>query len=108
MCSGLGLLVGPLFGSAFYSLGGYSLPFMAMGVLYIVMTPVLAMGLKIAKEEREKASQISATSVSVIMGHKYAPVKKRELFMTPRFTFALFSQSILASTFQFLAPNLSI
>ena len=81
---------------------------MAMGVLYIVMTPVLAMGLKIAKEEREKASQISATSVSVIMGHKYAPVKKRELFMTPRFTFALFSQSILASTFQFLAPNLSI
>jgi len=98
MCSGLGLLVGPLFGSAFYSIGGYAFPFMAMGIVYAVMVPIIAIGLRIAKEEREKASQVTQTSISVLE-HRYAPVKKRELFKTPRFTFALFSQSILASTF---------
>ena len=98
MASGLGLLVGPLFGSAFYSIGGYAFPFMAMGIVYAVMVPILAIGLKIAREERINASQNLATSISAIE-HRYTPVNKRELFLTPRFTFALFSQSILASTF---------
>jgi len=50
--TGLGFLAGPLFGSVFYSMGGYSFPFAACAILYIVSYPFIAISLSNAKALR--------------------------------------------------------
>jgi MFS family permease len=38
---GLGFLVGPMIGSAFYALGGYPLPFFVIGTVCLLCSPLL-------------------------------------------------------------------
>ena len=52
--SGLGLLIGPLLGSALYTLGGYSLPFWTIGTLSLLLFPVIKNASAVVKSEEEK------------------------------------------------------
>jgi MFS family permease len=52
-CVGLGLLMGPLLGSILYNVGGYSMPFAAMALTYVIMVPIVISSLRIAAEEHK-------------------------------------------------------
>jgi MFS transporter, DHA1 family, solute carrier family 18 (vesicular amine transporter), member 1/2 len=43
--TGLGLLIGPLFGGVLYHIGGYPLPFLTLAILLILMYPVMVYAL---------------------------------------------------------------
>ena len=52
--AGVGLLVGPILGTIFYSLGGYMLPFVVLGLAYFIIYPLITIVLmKLKKFEQE-------------------------------------------------------
>lgn len=52
--AGVGLLVGPILGTIFYSLGGYMLPFVVLGLAYFIIYPLITIVLmKLKKFEEE-------------------------------------------------------
>ena len=52
--AGLGFLLGPLIGAALYSIGGYTLPFYGLSVLYLVFMPLLIYVTKIIEQVEEE------------------------------------------------------
>ena len=57
--TGLGFLFGPLIGSALYSIGGYTLPFYGLSLLYILFLPVIFQVARLV-EQREAANEKKA------------------------------------------------
>ena len=52
--AGVGLLLGPILGTIFYSLGGYMLPFVVLGLAYFIIYPLITIVLmKLKKFEQE-------------------------------------------------------
>ena len=46
---GLGFLTGPIFGSIMFMLGGYIMPFLASGIIFILFFPLVICNLNYAK-----------------------------------------------------------
>jgi len=57
MCVGLGLLMGPLIGSILFNIGGYSMPFAAMALTYVIMVPIVISSLRAAADEHRRQAK---------------------------------------------------
>ena len=104
--TGIGFLLGPLFGSFMFTLGGYSLPFLSSLMLYLISYPIVAYNLNKAKIKRLEDEFINFDPGSPRLTH--SDISILELFSVPRFTFGIMSQSIVTGSVQFLAPSLSL
>lgn len=106
--SGVGLLLGPLFGAILYQLGGYMLPFFAMGIIYIIYLLLIA-GMYFALYpliaytlSRIQAVEEESPKKQPLMKEAEKNFSLSKLFLLPRFTFGLISQVIVYSSVTFL------
>jgi len=104
MATGVGFLIGPIWGSLMYQWGGFSYPFGSTTLLYFVSYPYCLYVLWQAKKRRlERESQLEND------GHdfsdkegsatiRYDPISLKHLCCIPRFLFGLISQILVTSS----------
>ena len=60
--NGLGYMLGLLIGSTLYAIGGYTLPFYGLAVIFIMVLPLLInVGLKIDNVEARASEEVAST-----------------------------------------------
>lgn len=96
MFTGVGFLVGPLWGSVMFNVGGYSAPFASVALIYFLCYPFIMVQLwkeKKARLLRDSSDKKSDRSRDVT---SYGSVGFFKLIRYPRFVFGLGSQTIMA------------
>jgi MFS family permease len=54
--TGLGFLTGPLIGSVMFTIGGYMMPFLTCGCIYVLCFPFIVYNLQKGKRDRDCTS----------------------------------------------------
>ena len=108
MATGVGFLLGPIWGSVMYQWGGFSYPFASTTFLYAVTYPFMAVILLNARKRRlgreleisgfqgSDAHDYSDREGSVSI--RYDEIKMKHLVCIPRFIFGLISQILVTSS----------
>lgn len=65
-CGGIGLIVGPLIGGLFYSIGGYEFTFIVYVVILIILTLVTYFILPAPKKDHENGKQVEKKQISLL------------------------------------------
>ena len=58
--TGLGFIIGPLFGSVTVYYGGFSFPFAVVGVVYALLMPIIGVGLTQARKEQAVEEEVES------------------------------------------------
>lgn len=98
--AGVGLLIGPIIGTIFYSIGGYIFPFAMLALCYFIIYPLITLVLF-------KLKKFEADSPRKPRGDK-KPVKQLDLLKNSRFFFCMNAQIVVFTSLTFIMPTLSI
>ena len=83
MMTGLGFIMGPLFGSVTVWYGGFSFPFALVAVIYAILMPTISIGLHRAR------TQFAPEPEEAVIHEK--PISISDLLCIKRYSFALFT-----------------